>query len=489
MKKLIYFLLMILITESSCKKYLDINKNPNQPTDVEPTFVLSQSLAASGFIQAINYYVGLSQWMGYTARSAGFAPNSAFEAFEITQGQFQANWTNVYHLIYDLNFVESRSAERKQPFFEGAAKALKAFWFQYLVDMFNNVPYTDAAQPAVIQNPKYDDAKTIYEDLIKQLDQAIILLKSSGSLSPADAKYDVMFFGDKTHWIKFANTVKLRVLIRQSEMAGRAAYIQTEISKITAEGTGFINEGDDALINPGFENSPGKQSYIYGNYGLTPNGTPATTFFRAHQFAVDFHKNTNDPRIDFIYKKPANGVHLGNWLGSSPNANSITSETGPGVIKTGEAPFPFFLATESLFLQAEAVQRGYMTGNAKSLYQRAITASFKYLGVTSADAAAATYYSQAGIVNVSWDDSPDKIQAIAMQKWAAMNGLNAMEAWAEFRRTGYPRIIPASLSPNVTKNQIPARGLYPQVEYDVNPENVLAQGTISQFDSKIFWMK
>jgi hypothetical protein len=298
-----------------------------------------------------------------------------------------------------------------------------------------------------------------------------------------------MYHGDKTDWIKFANTVKLRILIRQSEMTGRASYIQSEISKITAEGTGFINEGEDALINPGFQNSAGKHNYIYAALGLTPNGTPATTFFRALQFGVDFYKNTNDTRIDYVYKKPSNGVHLGNWLGSSPNANSITSETGTGVTKSAEAPFPFLLATESLFLQAEAVQRGLMAGNAKSLYQRAITASFSYLGVPGANAAATTYYSQAGVVNVSWDDSPDKIQAIAMQKWAAMNGLNAMEAWTEFRRTGFPKITPASLSPNVTKNQIPARALYPQVEYDVNSENVLAQGTISQFNSKIFWMK
>jgi hypothetical protein len=392
-------------------------------------------------------------------------------------------------VIYDFNYIEAKAHAGGQPFFEGIAKIMKAYWFQMLVDMFNNIPYTDAAQPTTIQNPRYDDAKTVYEDLIKKLDAGISLIKSAGNLSPSDTKFDVLWHGDKTLWVKLANTIKLRILMRQSEMPGRATYIQPEIAKIVAEGSGFLIEGEDALINPGYENSAGKQNPIYGALGFTPNGTPATTFFRAHQFGVNFLKNNNDPRIDYIYKKPSNGIHSGNWLGQSLNANSITSETGVGVYKDATSSYPFFPAFQSLFLQAEAVQRGWLTGNAKLLYQRAITTSFTYLGVPNASTSAATYYSQAGKVNVNWDDSPDKIQAIAMQKWTAMNGMDGMEAWSEFRRTGFPNIVPASLSPNVTRNQIPVRALYPQVEYDVNADHVLAQGTISQFTSKIFWMK
>jgi hypothetical protein len=487
MKKLIY-LLLILIAAPSCKKYLDINTNPNVPTDVDPGFVFSQALTTSANAHRA-YFGPLSQWMGYTSRSAGFAPASAFEAFEITPVQFQGNWTTNYHLIYDLNFIEKKAHEKGQPFFEGTSKVLKAFWAQNLVDMFNNIPYTDAAQAGVINNPKYDDAKTVYEDLIKKIDAGIVLIKSAGSISPSDSKFDIMFHGDKTKWVKLANTLKLRILLRQTEMTGRASYIQTEIAKITTEGTGYLGANEDALINPGYENSGGKQSPIYAALGFTPTGAPATTFFRAHQFGVNFYKSNNDSRIDYIYKKPSNGIHLGNWLGSSPNSNGTTSEAGVGIYKTATAGYPFFLSTESLFLQAEAAQRGWLSGSAQTLYQSAITSSFTYLEVPNAAAAATTYYSQAGFVNVDWNSSPDKIQAIIMQKWAALSGLNTLETWTEFRRTGFPKIIPASLSPNVSRNQIPSRGLYPQVEYDVNAVNALGQGTISQFDSKIFWMK
>lgn len=490
MKKIKYLVLLTAVFFSvSCKKFLDVNKNPNNPTDVEPTLVLSQVLNNSANNQFFNFSGGLGQWIGTTSRSSAFAPNTAFESFQITQGLSQPAWTGAYHIIYDLNFIESKSQASGQPFFEGLAKILKAYWYQNLVDMFNNVPYTEAANPTEIKSPKYDDAKTIYEDLIKKIDEAIAKIKTSGSLSPADINFDIMWHGNKTMWVKFANTLKLRILMRQSEMVGRGAYIQAEIAKIVAEGSGFLAEGEDALINPGYVNTAGRQSPIYSAY-LTPTGTPAGgNFIRAHQFAIDLLKNTNDTRLDFIYQKPANGIHLGNVLGFAPNSNATTSTPGAALYKTAESPFPFMLAFESLFFQSEAAQRGWLPGaNAKSLYQRAISNSFTYLGVPNAAAAATTFYTQ-GIANADWDASPDKLQAIAMQKYTALIIVNSFEGWTELRRTGYPKIVPASQSPVVTTNQIPVRALYPQVEYDVNSENVLAQGTISQFTSKIFWMK
>jgi hypothetical protein len=254
-------------------------------------------------------------------------------------------------------------------------------------------------------------------------------------------------------------------------MAERIDYIKTKIAEIIAEGTGFLTAGEDALIN------------------CTTFNVPASSFLRAHQFAVNFYTSTNDQRLDYIYIKPVGGEHLGNWLGFSPHANAITSETMPGIYKTAGASYPFFLAAESFFLQAEAAQRGWLNEDAKRLYKLGIEASFQYLDIPEAVAAATSYYSQAGIVNVNWDDSPNKLRAIAMQKWAALNGFNALEAWTEYRRTGFPHIDPPSLSRKVVRNAIPVRALYPGVEYAANADNVRKQGNICHFDSKIFWMK
>jgi hypothetical protein len=107
--------------------------------------------------------------------------------------------------------------------------------------------------------------------------------------------------------------------------------------------------------------------------------------------------------------------------------------------------------------------------------------------VTSADSAANAYYSQP-IVNVGWSSSPDKLQAIIVQKWAALNGLDLLEVWSDYRRLHFPVDIPLSNSPYVVSQTPPVRLLYPTIEYQTNLANVQSEGTINQFTSKIFWM-
>ena len=138
-------------------------------------------------------------------------------------------------------------------------------------------------------------------------------------------------------------------------------------------------------------------------------------------------------------------------------------------------------------MQAEAAQRGWISGSPKTLYQSAITESFVNIGRTAAEATA--YYSQAGVNDVNWDASPNKIEAIITQKWASENSLAPFEAWADYRRLGLPATIPISQDASVSVRQIPVRLFYPQSEYNTNTTNVNAQGTISQFTSKVFWMK
>jgi hypothetical protein len=139
------------------------------------------------------------------------------------------------------------------------------------------------------------------------------------------------------------------------------------------------------------------------------------------------------------------------------------------------------LASESYFLQAEAVERGLMAGDAKTLYESGITQSYTYLGLTSSQAS--TYYGQA-LEGVSYTTSSDKLGAILYQKWVALCNVSGLEAWNEFRRTGYPDV---PLSTRAGSNPHPVRLLYPQTEYSTNTDNVNEQGDINQFTSKIFW--
>jgi hypothetical protein len=149
---------------------------------------------------------------------------------------------------------------------------------------------------------------------------------------------------------------------------------------------------------------------------------------------------------------------------------------------------PIFTDFESLFLQAEAAERGFISGDPKALYESAVTQSIIYMGGTEGTfAAAATYLAQAGKPLVNWDLASNKIQIIITQKWCALNGISALPIWTDYRRTGYPDFIHWSADPAKKNPTPPVRLLYPQTEISTNNDNVVAQGNLDYFTSKLFW--
>lgn len=151
---------------------------------------------------------------------------------------------------------------------------------------------------------------------------------------------------------------------------------------------------------------------------------------------------------------------------------------------------PQFVVTsvEASFLVAEATARGWISGDAQTAYRAAVTESFSWLGVPSAAAAATTYLDNLS-PKIAWPTSgllADKLAVIAWQKYFALNGINALETWCDVRRLKV--VSPAlSVASERGSNPLPRRLLYPTSEYSYNTENVSAQGTISQFTSKVFW--
>ena len=145
---------------------------------------------------------------------------------------------------------------------------------------------------------------------------------------------------------------------------------------------------------------------------------------------------------------------------------------------------------ESMFLEAEAIARGWMPGNAQQAYQNAVRESFTWLGVPNAVSAANTYMANQAIAD--WDNAgatpASRAKFIAYQKYIALAGIDPLEAWSDLRRlnmipnTGYISVNPGKLS-----NTLPVRLLYPQSEYTTNAANVNAQGAQNQFTSKLFW--
>jgi hypothetical protein len=486
--KQILSIVFLLWALSSCKKdLLDINVSPNDPTtaSASPALVLSNALNVTAGIYdnataGNNNFVFAGLWLGHISYSGNYAIATENVSYALTNNFASGAFANLYDNIEDYDFVEKKGAEQGNNFYRAIGILMKAYNFQTLVDLYNNVPYTQALAGTGASKPSYDNGKAIYDDLAKKMDTAINLFKTSASASTITG--DIMFNGNVTKWLQFANTVKLRLLLRQSEVNGASA--KTQAAAISG---GFLTT--DATVNPGYLNSSGKANPFWGS-NVNTSGTYTQDLYRAGQYAISFFQNHNDPRLSSFYTPIGGGTsnnYAGNFFGDQGIQNSKTSQIGPGVLKAFSQNAVIMLAAESYFLQAEAALRGWISGTPKTLYESGVKASFAYLGLSAAQAT--TYLSQPGDKQTTWDATTgfqEQLALIIRQKWAAETWINELEVYNDYRRLHLPSDVPLSTNNNST-GIFPNRILYPQREYDVNGANVLAQGNITP-GTKVWWM-
>jgi len=529
--KLIFVLALSVLSGSCTQEFLDVNNDPNRAVESNMTaaLVLPQALLNTADRANVSYAF-LAHWLGYWCPAANYAPNAEEQTYSITTNFGAGLFSGIMDNTYNYQFAEVSATRDGQDFFVGVAKVMKAHNFVSLVDLYNNVPYTEAMKGLEYVRPKYDDGKVVYEESMKEIDAAIALfkkVKAAGGVDAVSGAPDIMFGGDVTKWIKFANTLKLRMLIHQSARADRASYITAEMAKIVAEGSGFLGSGEDASVAPAY--TADKPNAYYATFAFTVAGTPATTFYRANKTSIDILKFNSDPRLGYFFKPivnalPANAnepfktespldyrgneygrpidnstypYQIANYVsqvGGSANPGAQTSAS-IGLAKGYNQRSWILTSVESLFLQAEAIQRGWLAGDKEAAYKNAIQESFRWLNVggskSAADASFTSWYTQQdenNNANVSYGDASDKLKAVLYQKYIAMNGMNHLEAWTDYRRNGGYPSIPLSINPGRTSSVLPVRLLYPQREYDLNTEAVTANGTINQFTSKIWWM-
>jgi Starch-binding associating with outer membrane len=483
------FSIIIFYSASCSKKDFDINSpNPNQPSEITPDLILPAALTSSANLSLGGDANFLNFWMGYWAPYGEQSP--AVLSYNLTSDTYAANWDDTYVTLEDYKIIVDNSRSAEDAYFLAIAKIMEVYHYQRMVDLYNNIPYSDALE-STHSFPKYDSASAIYKDLVKQLDSAVLIINGA---DPATANNpessDVLFQGDMSMWIKFDHTLKLKILMRQTETPDGPSYITSSLAGLNADD--FLVAGEDAGVNPGYSNATTTQlNPLWRNVGYNTDGSPSSgyTYIRANSYAVDFYLNTNDPRVGQFYAVNADGIYKGRAFGSSDvgqGGNNI-SGFGLGMLNSPAAPAFLLPAFESLFLQSEAAQRGYISGDPVALFQDAVTESFRVLGVPDYINAAQTYYSQSSdLVNISV--SSDKISTIISQKWAAMNTYDPLESYSDWRRLGVPPDLPVSVYPGTTATHIPYRLLYPSSEYHYNATNVSAEGKIDQFKSKIFWM-
>ncbi len=498
----IIFITLCVVVSASCKKgFLDVNSNPNIPTDdnITPELIFPQAADLAGGQIIIPQSAFISRWMGYFAPNGDYARVQQETSYNIDFTFSNGIWASYYNALFDLYLTKEKAQANGNNVLAAASMILSAKLFQEVVDMFGNVPYSQAFKEKQFPLPEYDDATSIYTALQQSLDSAIIYMKETAPISFASV--DVVNNGDQPKWIKFANTLKLRLLIRQSEVAGFNPA--AEIAKIDAEG-GILEAGETIGVNPGYNNQLLKQSPFYTNYGYTPTYVRATASLNANAYIIAQFEAFGDARIGRFFQD-VGGNYNGCEYGLDPGelfSGTQASYFGPGLIgdldlggkfTTGASQTQWMMPSfESLFFKAEAIARGWIAGDAQTALNEAITESFVWLGVPDAEAEAAAYIASATDVTDlanAGGSALEKAQFIGYQKYLALCGIDALEAWSDLRRInmlgeddGY-----ISYNPSIVSETLPLRLLYPQTEYTANGENALAEGTIDAFTSKLFW--
>jgi hypothetical protein len=496
------------------KSKFDINSNPDDVTDESVT----PSVLLPGALQATSTNIGsewwfLGWWMGHGARSGSYQTLNEEETYKFTNDFHSSIWNTLYGNANNYQVMINKAVESGAGTYEAIGRIMKSHNFQILVDIYGNVPYTDAFKGTAVATPKYDKAVDIYNAIFADLDKAIELLNDDAVNDPAlntDIEVsDFAFHGDRAMWRKVANTLRLRMLIHlhnglETTTVAPGVDVASQVAKITSDG--FLGAGESLEINPGFTGTKPQPYYRFYNTNELGSGSQRD-FLRASDFAIRYYNADGDPRIDRFYGAPSSG-HRGIVFGtpSSPTAPigaALSTVRGPGLSPDGAASRAWIITgTESLFLQAEARERGVITTGptAAELLTAAVTESFVWLGLTATDAADYFDYN-AGYPDVDYTAGPLEpgrpgggIYTIMQQKWFALNSIAPYEVWSDFRRTGIVYGVGGGFEPGPTlsvdpnaDNKIPVRLFYPQNEYNYNSSNVAAEGTINVFTTKIFW--
>jgi hypothetical protein len=427
MKKIFNYILLgaVLVGATSCEKYLDINTNPNSFTSATPDLVLPQAIVGAASLTN-TFSNALGDVSGARANAGGFGGFGDVVTYEWTSnnGSFSPLWTGTYDNVNDFQYViNETSGDPKLAYSTSIARIMKSMAFARLVDQFNDVPYTDALKGNQNLTPKFDKASDIYKDLVAQLDLAINTINEASNdagTNSVTASADPLFGGNMTRWIQYANTLKLRLLIKMASVPELQSFTSESFASFNTA-AGFITE--DAIVNPGYVKTD-RPNPTYNSLGYQTNNAISITSRIPTKWMYGFYtgnKIVDTWRGEVVYRDfPSSRINqLGDESAGVPQAPSAgtswsiltnaNATTAMGLTKGPSMGQVVMLAAESYFLQAEAAERGYLSlpVTSKAAFVNGITASFRYLykgvnnavvaGVTVADSVAA--YQAANVDN------------------------------------------------------------------------------------------
>jgi hypothetical protein len=375
----------------------------------------------------------------------------------------------------------------------GVARIWRVFIFHRLTDLYGDIPYSEAGKGYIegILKPAYDAQEDIYMDMLSELEAGIGQL-GANTLGVSDLVYQ----GDVDKWRRFGNSLMLRLAMRLTK--ADAATAQAWATKAISAGT-MSSNGDIAYI----QHTLGPAGINKNGHGevFSADGNP-----RLSKTFVDFLQG--DPRLPILGARrsdgstnPADLIGMPNGLTSGAleakygNDNTVYAEPNRGVITGEDAPMVFQTYAEVEFLKAEASTRGWISSDAATHYNNGVKAAMQMLSMLYPNAAAISDAQVADYLAARPFDAANAMEMIHSQYWAA-TFLNEYEAFANWRRTGFPVLQPfggeAVYDGNVTNGTIPRRLIYPMSEESTNAENFAAalsrQGP-NEFTTRVWWDK
>jgi hypothetical protein len=466
--RLLYFLLANTILLTSCKKFDgSLNVDPNKATKASGTQLIANAERWLPDISSSPYGVHYPQHLSNTS----FTDNSRYTTVNFN---FYSWYTGP---LMDLQTVLNSTLDGNEgPVANqiAVAKILKSYFFWFLTDRWGDIPYSEALKGKDDFTPKYDKQKDIYDSLFKLLDEA------NASFVTGNIKNDIMYNGDVTKWKKLGNTIHMLMALRLSKVD--AAKANTEFNKALTNGIMAANADNFAY--------PHLSDPTNENFWYTQMNRMGRLWYAVSKPMVDYMLPLNDPRLPVFANKNAAGNYVGLDYGLPGSTTVVINNYSLLGDKLRLQNAPVYLVTyaEALFAKAEAAKLGWITGGdatAKTNYESAIQNSI--LQWTGSTTGASTYIGQAGVLY----DPNNAIQQIATQRWVHLF-LHGYEAWAEWRRTGFPLLVAA---PGANGNKIPRREGYPVQERSNNGDNYNAAvaafpyGGADDLNARVWWDK
>jgi len=487
MKKIfIIAVLSVALLSTSCESMLDINDNPNFPTSATADLSLASgevliTSAIGGDLQLIG-----GMWSQHYAQNATSNQYTGIDSYNLPNSS--AYITRSWQLLFagalpDLQLSIEKSAVNKEWSFWFISQTLKAFSFHVLVDFYGEIPFKEALKGISI-NPKYDTGKDVNAGILAILDEAIakeaLAKVENAVLLSSRKKSDLILDGDINTWIKFAKTLKLKILLRDYEVNKVAINALLAENNLLTSGVSFAKFQDkENNSNPLYENDRRKLN--------------TTNNLRASSTLMLYLKKNNDPRIPIFFIEAAKGGYVGLPQGGYTLGSAYQDKTSKAVLAATD-PVYLMSAAESYFLQAECYARANNTLKTKEMYDNGVKSAFSIWGLD-----ATTMIAAGGAYELNVLSETTMLENIWRQKWIASVRTQAWNSFFEINRTGYPKYgavistnaayvvgdLAPSLNTVLPNGEFPRRLIYPKTSTDFNPNAPVS----IPLQTKMWWHK